>query len=100
MASKTVHYVSPSVWAWRQKRVFKIKKAVDLVLCLFPFEVEFYKKYDVPAICVGHTLADAIPLEPDVTAARELLNIDKDIPLVAILPGSREGEVSRLGELF
>jgi len=97
---KTVHYVSPSVWAWRQKRVFKIKKAVDLVLCLFPFEVEFYKKYDVPAICVGHTLADAIPLEPDVPAARELLNIDKDIPLVAILPGSREGEVSRLGELF
>lgn len=97
---KTVHYVSPSVWAWRQKRVFKVKEAVDLVLCLFPFEVEFYKKYDVPAICVGHTLADAIPLEPDVAAARACLGISEGTPVVAILPGSREGEVSRLGKLF
>lgn len=97
---KTVHYVSPSVWAWREKRVFKIKDAVDLVLCLFPFEVDFYKKYDVPAVCVGHTLADAIELNPDVDKARSDLSISGDHPVVAILPGSRQGEVGRLGELF
>lgn len=97
---KSVHYVSPSVWAWREKRVFKIKKSVDLVLCLFPFEVDFYKKYDVPAICVGHTLADAIELQPDVAKAKTELSIDDDHPVVAILPGSRQGEVSRLGALF
>jgi lipid-A-disaccharide synthase len=97
---KTIHYVSPSVWAWREKRVFKIKKSVDLVLCLFPFEVDFYAKYDVPAIFVGHTLADAIDLEPDVAAARKSLGIEDNIPVVAILPGSREGEVNRLAELF
>lgn len=97
---KSVHYVSPSVWAWREKRVFKIKKSVDLVLCLFPFEVDFYKKYNVPAICVGHTLADAIDLQPDVAKAKTELSIGDDHPVVAILPGSRQGEVSRLGELF
>ena len=97
---KTVHYVSPSVWAWREKRVFKIKEAVDLVLCLFPFEVDFYKKYDVPAVCVGHTLADAIELNPDVEKAKTDLSISGDHPVVAILPGSRQGEVGRLGELF
>jgi lipid-A-disaccharide synthase len=86
---KTVHYVSPSIWAWREKRVFKVKKAVD-----------FYAKYDVPAIFVGHTLADAIDLEPDTAAARAVLDIKNDVPVVALLPGSREGEVSRLGELF
>ncbi|MFT7110360.1 MAG: lipid-A-disaccharide synthase, partial [Psychrobacter glaciei] len=97
---KTVHYVSPSVWAWREKRVFKIKQSVDLVLCLFPFEVDFYAKYDVPAIFVGHTLADAIDLEPNVAEAKSILGIADNIPIVAILPGSREGEISRLGELF
>lgn len=97
---KTVHYVSPSVWAWREKRVFKVKKAVDLVLCLFPFEVDFYKKHNVPAVCVGHTLADAIDLETDTTAAREALGLKQDKPVVALLPGSRQGEVSRLGDLF
>ncbi|NVK36865.1 MAG: lipid-A-disaccharide synthase [Gammaproteobacteria bacterium] len=97
---KAVHYVSPSVWAWREKRVFKIKESVDLVLCLFPFEVDFYKRHGVPAVCVGHTLADAIPLEPDTQHARSVLNINADKKVVALLPGSREGEVSRLGELF
>ncbi len=97
---KTVHYVSPSVWAWREKRVFKIAKAVDLVLCLFPFEVEFYKKHNVPAVCVGHTLADAIDLEPDTHSARSQLSLNQNKPVVALLPGSRQGEVARLGDLF
>jgi len=95
-----VHYVSPSVWAWREKRVFKIKKSVDMVLCLFPFEVDFYKKHNVPAVCVGHTLADAIPLEVSSTGARTELDLNADSKVVAILPGSREGEISRLGEVF
>lgn len=97
---KAVHYVSPSVWAWREKRVFKIKKSVDLVLCLFPFEVDFYKNYQVPAVCVGHTLADAIPLKTNTQQARIDLSLDADKPVVALLPGSRQGEVSKLGQLF
>jgi lipid-A-disaccharide synthase len=97
---KSVHYVSPSVWAWREKRVFKIKKSVNMVLCLFPFEVEFYKKHDVPAVCVGHTLADTIPLETSSDDARAKLNLDTSVPVVAMLPGSREGEISRLGNVF
>lgn len=97
---KSVHYVSPSVWAWREKRVFKIKKSVSMVLCLFPFEVDFYKKHDVPAVCVGHTLADTIPLETSSDDARARLNLDTRVPVVAMLPGSREGEISRLGNAF
>ena len=97
---KTVHYVSPSVWAWREKRVFKIKEAVDLVLCLFPFEVAFYQKHNVNAICVGHTLADAIDLKTDTQAARQTLKLNSNNAVVALLPGSRQGEVSRLGEVF
>ena len=97
---KTVHYVSPSVWAWREKRVFKIKESVDLVLCLFPFEVAFYQKHNVNAVCVGHTLADAIELVTDTQGARGALNLPALQPVVALLPGSREGEVSRLGEVF
>lgn len=97
---KAVHYVSPSVWAWREKRVFKIKQSVDLVLCLFPFEVDFYHKHGVPAVCVGHTLADAIEMEPDTQLARTTLELPSEGPVVALLPGSREGEVARLGELF
>ncbi len=97
---KAVHYVSPSVWAWREKRVFKIKKCVDLVMCLFPFEVAFYQKHGVPAVCVGHTLADAIDLETDTQGARKLLKLNVDAPVMAILPGSREGEVARLGDVF
>jgi lipid-A-disaccharide synthase len=97
----TVHYVSPSVWAWRQKRIFKIKKSVDLMLCLFPFELPIYHEHDIPVVCVGHTLADEIPLESDMNTARCALGIEAlKGPVFAILPGSREGEVARLAPLF
>lgn len=97
---KTVHYVSPSVWAWRQKRIFKIKESVDLMLTLFPFELEIYQKHQVPAVCVGHTLADEIPLESDKLAARARLGLSLSDNWFAILPGSRGGEVSRLMPVF
>jgi len=97
---KAVHYVSPSVWAWREKRVFNIKKSVHMVLCLFPFEVAFYHKHGVPAVCVGHTLADAVDLETDTHGARQQLGLAQDRPVMAMLPGSREGEVARLGDVF
>jgi lipid-A-disaccharide synthase len=96
---KTVHYVSPSVWAWRQKRVLKIREGCDLMLTLFPFEAKFYEEKGVPVRFVGHSLADAIPLEADRAAARAELGLP-DGPLVALMPGSRCGEVGRLGELF
>lgn len=97
---KTVHYVSPSVWAWRQKRVLKIREACDLMLTLFPFEAKFYDEYQVPVRFVGHPLADAIPLQADRKAARETLDLPLDGPVVALMPGSRGGEVSRLGSVF
>lgn len=97
---KTVHYVSPSVWMWRQKRVFKIAKAVDLMLTLFPFEAKFYEQHHVPVRCVGHHLADKIPYEPDTPAARDALNVNADARCICVMPGSRQGEVNRLGELF
>ncbi|WP_175540159.1 lipid-A-disaccharide synthase [Pseudomonas sp. NFIX28] len=96
---KTVHYVSPSVWAWRQKRVLKIREGCDLMLTLFPFEARFYEEKGVPVRFVGHSLADAIPLEADRAAARAELGLP-DGPLVALMPGSRGGEVGRLGGLF
>ncbi|MGN8276897.1 lipid-A-disaccharide synthase [Pseudomonas sp. SMV71] len=96
---KTVHYVSPSVWAWRQKRVLKIREGCDLMLTLLPFEARFYEEKGVPVRFVGHTLADTIPLEADRPVARQLLGLP-DGPLVALMPGSRGGEVSRLGGLF
>ncbi|RNF49297.1 lipid-A-disaccharide synthase [Marinomonas hwangdonensis] len=97
----TVHYVSPSVWAWRQKRIFNIKKSVDLMLALFPFELPIYHEHNIPVVCVGHTLADDIPLESDANLARGTLGLGIIRgPVFAILPGSREGEVSRLAPLF
>lgn len=97
---KTVHYVSPSVWAWRQKRVLKIREACDLMLCLFPFEAQFYDAHQVPVRFVGHPLADTIPVMADRAAAREALDLPQDGAVVALMPGSRGGEVARLGSLF
>lgn len=97
---KTVHYVSPSVWAWRQKRVLKIREACDLMLTLFPFEAKFYTDHQVPVRFVGHPLADTIPSQADRAAAREALHLLPDQPVVALMPGSRGGEVARLGNLF
>ncbi|HEC28045.1 MAG TPA: lipid-A-disaccharide synthase [Gammaproteobacteria bacterium] len=97
---KTVHYVSPSVWAWRQWRVKKIASSIDLMLTLFPFEVPFYEKNNVHARFVGHPLADMIPLEPDMMSARKSLAIDQDKKVLAILPGSRMPELERLSNVF
>lgn len=96
----TVQYVSPQVWAWRQKRVLKIHRAVDLVLCLLPFEQRFYDRCGVRAEFVGHPLADAIPLEPDRAAARTALGLPAGAEVIALLPGSRRGEVARLARTF
>jgi lipid-A-disaccharide synthase len=92
----TVQYVSPQVWAWRQGRARGIGAAVDLVLCLLPFEKRFYDEHGIPAEFVGHPLADAIPLEVDRSAARAALGLPEHGSVVALLPGSRRGEVSRL----
>lgn len=107
---KTVHYVSPSVWAWRQGRIKKISRAVDLMLTLLPFEADFYRQNKVPVAYVGHPLADAIPLQPNPVAAIEALQLGNDSPqlsnelqtkkIIALLPGSRAAEVARMGPLF
>jgi len=92
----TVHYVSPSIWAWRGRRVHKIGRAADHVMCLFPFEPELYTRHGYPATFVGHPFADVFPLESNRNAARETLGLAQDEQVVAIMPGSREGEVRRL----
>ncbi len=96
----TIHYVSPSIWAWRGGRVGKIKRAVSHVLALFPFEPALYEKAGVPVTYVGHPLADEIPLRPNKTAARETLKIEKNKQVIAMLPGSRQSEVRQHAELF
>lgn len=92
----TIHYVSPTVWAWRSWRTKKIARATDMVLCLFPFEPAFYKAHGVRARYTGHPMADVIQDDPDRVLARKSLGIDVDGPLLALLPGSRGSEVSRL----
>jgi len=96
----TVQYVSPQVWAWRQGRVRSIAESVDLVLCVLPFETAFYESHAVRAVFVGHPLADRVPVYSDPCAARAALGLPAAGPLVAVLPGSRGGEVSRLGPPF
>ena len=95
---RTVHYVSPTIWAWREKRVRKIGRAADRVLCLFPFEPDFYAGHQVPACYVGHPLADQIDPDGDPAEARRRLGLDPGRETVALLPGSRHGEVARLAE--
>ena len=90
---KTVHFVSPSIWAWRGGRIHKIHRSVDHMLCLFPFEPKLYHDHGIAATFVGHPLADTIPLEVPRAQARASLGLDEQTPVVAILPGSRRGEV-------
>lgn len=97
---RTVQYVSPQVWAWRQGRVKTIGQSTDLVLCLLPFETEFYARHGVRAEFVGHPLADQIPLDIDREGARRALGLDPAARVVALLPGSRMGEVERLASDF
>ena len=97
---RTVHYVSPSVWAWREGRAQKIGASADLVLCLFPMEPPIYARHGIPARFVGHPMADDIALLSDRAAARQALGLPADAPVLAILPGSRQGEISRLGSDF
>jgi lipid-A-disaccharide synthase len=96
----TVHYVSPTVWAWRPKRVHKIRRAVDLMLSIFPFEEQFLRQHRIPVAYVGHPLADEIPLEPDAAGARQRLGVAPDASVIALLPGSRMGEIQALADTF
>jgi lipid-A-disaccharide synthase len=96
----TVQYVSPQVWAWRQSRARSIHESVDLVLCVLPFEKRFYDEHGMRAEFVGHPLADAIPMTVNRSSARRVLDIDANAQVVALLPGSRRGEVARLAEDF
>ena len=96
----TVHYASPSIWAWRGERIHKIKRAVSKMLALFPFEPAIYERAGVPGAYVGHPLADELPEYPDKEAAREQMKLPPEQIVVALLPGSRQSEVRQMGELF
>lgn len=96
----TVHYVSPSIWAWRSGKIKKIQQAVSHMLALFPFEPEIYQQAGVPVTYVGHPLADMLPLEPDADGAREELKLPQSALVIAMLPGSRQSEVQQLAELY
>lgn len=96
---KVIHYVSPSIWAWRSSRIKTIKAAVDKVLCILPFEVSIYKKYGIDAVFVGHPRADSVPLNQDIRISRRLLGINSE-EVIAILPGSRISEILFLGDIF
>ena len=95
-----IHYVSPTVWAWRRYRLRKIKKAVDHMLAILPFEEAFYKEYNIPVTYVGHPMAEEIALHPDIQAARQHLNLPEDKVIIALLPGSRRSELERHAPLF
>lgn len=97
---RTVHFVCPSIWAWRADRVEKIRRSADHVLCIFPFEPELLARHDIPATYVGHPLANVIPLEPDRAAARLALGLREEETVIAILPGSRASEVQYLAQVF
>lgn len=96
----TIHYVSPSIWAWRKGRIHKIKRAVSHMLALFPFEAQIYEQVNVPVTYVGHPLADVLPMEPEVEQVRETLKIHANTIVVAMLPGSRQSEVTQHAQLF
>ena len=97
---KTIHYVSPSIWAWRGGRIKKIGRAVNRVLALFPMEPALYEKEGIPVSYVGHPLADIIPLETSKQAVREKLGMPRSLPVFALLPGSRKGELERMADTF
>jgi lipid-A-disaccharide synthase len=97
---KTVHYVSPSVWAWRQGRIKNIKCSVDLMLTLLPFEAEFYHQHQVPVCYVGHPLAKQFPKQPNPSSARQQLGLEESKPTLCIMPGSRSAEVELMAELL
>ena len=97
---KTIHYVSPSIWAWRGGRIKKIARAVNHVLALFPMEPPLYEKANIPVTYVGHPLADIIPLETNKLAVREKLSMPRDVPVFALLPGSRKGELEKMAACF
>lgn len=96
----TIHFVCPSIWAWRGGRIKKIARSVDHMLCVFPFEIELLEKAGVPATYVGHPLADEIPLEPDMAGARHALGLPASGPVIAVLPGSRRSEIALIGPTF
>jgi lipid-A-disaccharide synthase len=97
---RVVHMVSPSIWAWRRERIEQVRRAIDRMLLVFPFEQALYDEAGIPATYVGHPIASMIPLAPDAPAARARLGIAQDAPLVAVLPGSRPDEVRHLGTVF